>query len=135
MKKVNRAGADREVSTEVFLQTYDDYYQARMNLISELIGYRLMFQEQLDPYELLGITENALSTSKKEKRKGEKLEGKAEKKLSKVFQDINEIILKHIDDSTKTELVTKSLQEFETTIYAYVDETHDQQAGRQQGRH
>ena len=79
MKKVNRAGADREVSTEVFLQTYDDYYQARMNLISELIGYRLMFQEQLDPYELTAIAQNAMDTSKKESERAKNKKGKLKK--------------------------------------------------------
>jgi len=124
-KKVNKAGTDREVSTEVFLKHYDDYYNSRIRLMSKLIDYRLMFQEQITEEELLLVAEKADFATKKERRKEDKAAAKAEDKLNKVFLDINDIILKHIQDPAKTKLVTKSLNDFETTIYNYVDEARD----------
>jgi hypothetical protein len=123
LKKVDRASADREVSTEVLLQYYDDYYQARLSLFSELIGYRLLFQDQLTDEELLLITDKAVATSKREWRKENKKEQKKEEKLEKVFLDIHEIIVKHISDSAKMVVVSKSLQDFESTVYSFVDES------------
>ncbi len=129
-KTLHKAGSDREVSTDDFLNHYERYYNARMELISSLIGYRIMFQEQITQEELLLVAEEAGFTSKKERRKEGKQEKKAEKKLDKVFEDINNIVLKHIEDSTKTELVSRSLLDFETTIYAYVDEAKELVAAR-----
>ena len=46
-KKLNKAGKDRSVGTEEFLQFYKDYYWARADAISQLTLIRLQFQEQL----------------------------------------------------------------------------------------
>jgi hypothetical protein len=121
-KDINKAGTDRTVSTEVFLEHYDDYFNTRIQVMSQLISYRLSFQEKLSQYELLMITEKALQTSKKADRKENKQVGKVDKQLKAVFRDINEIILKHIEDTTKTEIISAHLREFENTIYSYVDE-------------
>jgi len=71
-KKLDRASADWNVSTEQMLQTYDEFYDTRISAMSELIGYRLMFQEQLSDEEILQITEHVASESKREMRKGKK---------------------------------------------------------------
>jgi hypothetical protein len=122
LKDVKKSGMDRTVSTEAFLQTYDDFYNTRIETMSQLIDYRLMFQEKITQYELFMITEKALETKKKAKRKEEKQLGKADKNIKKVFRDINDIILKHIDDSTKTEIVEEQLTVFEKTVYTNVEE-------------
>ena len=44
LKNVKKSGLDRTVSTELFLERYDDYYKSRIHTISQLINYRLMFQ-------------------------------------------------------------------------------------------
>ena len=122
-KNMNKAGADRAVSTEDFLLSYDEYYNTRIQVQSQLISYRLMFQEKLTQYELLGITEEALKTSTKAKRKEEKQAGKLDKNFRKVFQDINDIILKHIPDTAKTMILAEYLQDFGNTVYTYVNES------------
>jgi len=122
LKSVNKAATDRTVSTEVFLQKYDDYYEARIQMVSQLISYRLMFQEKLTQYELFMMTEKALETSKKDDKKEVKQIGKNEKKLNKAFQGMSDIVLKHFEDNTKMEIVSEHLLKFEGTIYSYVDE-------------
>jgi hypothetical protein len=124
-KEVNKAGTDREVSTEDLLGYYDAYYNARISLLSELIGYRLMFQEKVTDEELLLITNNAILTTTKEYRKEGKEEDKQEKALEKVFLNLNKIIVKHITDSTKLTVIKGSLQEFENTVYTFVDEARN----------
>jgi len=124
-KKVDRVSADWNVSTEQMLQTYDEFYDARISALSELIEYRLLFQEQITEEEMFQITENVAIESKKERRKGKKAEAKAAKKLDRIFLNVNEIILKHIEDSGKAELVQISLQDFENTVFTYVDEARE----------
>jgi len=122
LKTANKAGADRLVSTEGFLQHYDEYYNYRIQVMDQLISYRLMFQEKLDQYELFMITEKALETSEKVERKDDKQSAKADKQLNKIFEDIDKIILKHIEDPAKSKIVAEHLREFENTVYTYVDE-------------
>ena len=124
-KLADKASADREVSRNEFLRVYDNYYNSRERLLASLINYRLSFQEQITEEEILKIYEDAMITSKKERRQEGKQEGKAEEKLIKVFEDIGDIVVKHIDDPTKTELVKEYLHDFETTIFAFVDEASD----------
>ncbi len=124
-KFLDKASADRSVSTNEFLQVYDDYYNSRERLLASLIDYRLLFQEQITEEELFQINQNGMVTSKKERRQDVKQEGKAEEKLIKVFEDIGDIVVKHISDSTKTESVKGYLHDFETTIFELVDEARD----------
>jgi hypothetical protein len=121
-KKMNKASSDRTVSTEELLQLYDDYYLTRNQLISSLINFRILFQEQITVEEIALIFNDALVTTTKEQQKKEKAEDKAEEKFNKIFQDIHKIIAKHISDTTKLKRVSEDLLEFETTIYAYVEE-------------
>ena len=124
-KKLNKSSSDRNQNSSEFIAVYDNYYQSRVQLISSLIGYRLLFQQQITEEELLLVIENAILSSKKERRKDEKQEEKGEDKLNKVFRDLNEIVVKHIGDSAKVKIVTQSLFDFESSIYATVDEAHD----------
>jgi len=121
-KKLNKTSADRGKSTEEFLAVWDNYNQARLGLLSSLIDYRLLFQNQITEEELLLVIENAYISSKKERRQDEKEEEKAEEKLDKVFRDIEEIVGRHVEDSAKTAIINNHLYVFESAIYAYVDE-------------
>jgi len=122
LKKVKKTGLDRTVSSEAFLQCYDDYYDARIETMTQLVNYRLMFQDQLTLDELFMITEKALETKKRAQRKEEKQFGKADKNLKKAFKDINHIILKHIEDSSRIEIIEEHLVAFENTVYSHVNE-------------
>ena len=130
-KTADKASADRNVSRNEFLRVYDNYYNSRERLIASLINYRLLFQEQITEEEILLIYEDALITSKRERRQDDKQEEKAEQKLTKVFEDIGDIVVKQIDDATKTELVKGYLHDFEVTILAFVDEAYDLSIQRQ----
>jgi len=124
-KLANKASADRAVSRNEFLRVFDNYYNSRERLLASLINYRLSFQERITEEELLQIYEEAMVASRRERRKDEKGDTKAEEKLIKVFEDIGDIVVKHIDDSTKTETVKGYLHDFESTIFSFVDEARD----------
>ncbi len=124
-KLADKASADRNISRNEFLREYDNYYNSRERLIASLIDYRILFQEQITEEELVRIYENAMITSKRERRQDDKQENKAEEKLIKVFEDISDIAVKHIDDPKKAEVIKGYLHDFETTIFAFVDEAHD----------
>ncbi len=130
-KLANKASADRDISRNEFLREYDNYYNSRERLIASLIDYRILFQEQITEEELLRIYDNAMVTSKRERRQDDKQDGKAEEKLIKVFEDIGDIVVKHIDDPKKVEGIKGYLHDFETTIFAFVDEAHDLSIQRQ----
>ena len=126
IKKIaNKASADRNVNRNDFLREYDNYYNSRERLIASLIDYRILFQEQITEEEVLLIYENAMVTSRRERRQDDKQEDKAEEKLIKVFEDISDITVKHIDDPEKAEVIKGYLHDFETTIFTFVDEAHD----------
>jgi hypothetical protein len=129
-KVLNKISPDREKTSGEFMAAYDAYYQSRKQLTSELIGYRIMFQEQITEDELLLVIEEAYMDSKKERRQDQKAEDKSEEKLSKIFEDLNDIVLKHIEDSTKVGIITQSLHEFESSLYAAVDEAYNLEVER-----
>ncbi len=132
LKKVaDKASKDREVSRNEFLRQYDNYYNARERLLASLINYRLLFQEQITEEEILKIYEDALVASKRERRQDDKQDEKAEEKLIKVFEDIGDIVVKHIGDPEKAEAVKGYLHDFETTIFAFVDEASELNVQRQ----
>jgi len=124
-KKADKASADRAVSRNEFLRVYDNYYNSRERLLASLINYRLLFQEQITEEELKQIYEDVMVTSRRERRQDDKQDEKVEEKLHKQIEDIGDIVVKHIDDPTKTELVKGYLHDFETTIFAFVDEAYD----------
>jgi hypothetical protein len=125
-KKVYKAAINREVGTPEFLDVYDAYFTTSVNLISSLVDYRLLFQEQITEEELSLITEKALEEpKKKENRKEQKGEEKIEDQIKKKFKKINEIVIKDIEDPDKAKLLTSSLSEFESTIYAYLEEAKE----------
>jgi len=125
-KKVYKAAIDREVSTPEFLDIYDVYFASSVNLISSVIDYRILFQEQITDEELSLMTEKALKDpKKKEVRKDEKEEDKIEDQIRKKFKKINEIVIKDIEDPDKAKLLTSSLGEFESSIYAYLEEAEE----------
>ncbi len=130
-KSADKVSADRTISRNEFLREYDNYYNSRERLIASLIDYRILFQEQITEEELSRIYENALVASKRERRQDDKQDGKARKKLIKVFDDIGDIVIKHIDDSTKTEEVKGYLDDFESTIFEFIDEAQDLSIQRQ----
>lgn len=130
-KAMDKASADREVNREAFLREVDNYYKARERLLASLINYRLLFQEQITEEEVAGLYDAAMITSKRERRQEVKKDGKAEKKLMKVFDDIGDIIIRHIDDSTATALVQGHLDDFEATIFEFIEEAHDLSIRRQ----
>jgi len=122
LKNVKKSALDKAESTEAFLQCYDDYYNTRIEVMSQLTDYRLMFQDNLTRDELFMMTEKALETKKRAKKKEEKQLGKADKNLKKAFQDINQIIIKHIEDSSSVEIVEEHLIVFENIVYSHVNE-------------
>lgn len=129
-KEADKASADRTVNRNEFLRVYDNYYNSRERLLASLINYRILFQEQITEEEIQKMYADALLTSKKEIRQEVKKDGKAEQKLIKVFRDIEDILVKHIDES-KTESVKGYLNDFETTIYEFLDEAVELNIQRQ----
>lgn len=131
-KHLNKISTDRTNGTSEFLAAYDDYYQSRMDLLSSLIGYRLLFQEKVTEDEILLITTNALDRSNKELKKEAKQEGKAQDRLIKVFVDLNEIVVHNIHDSLRAETVLQSLHTFESSVYATMGESYEVDMARKQ---
>ena len=129
-KALNKISPDREKTSEEFMTAYDAYYKSREELLSELIGYRLMFQEQITEEELLLLIEEAHLSSKKERRHDQKAEDKSEDKLARIFEDLNNIVLRHIEDSAKVGIVTQDLHAFESSLYAAVDESYQLEVER-----
>ncbi len=124
-KLADKASADKNISRQEFLRVYDNYYNSRERLIASLINYRILFQEQITEEELLHIYEDAMADSRRERRLDDKHDEKAEEKLIKVFKDIREIVVNHINDPKKREEIKGYLHDFETTIFAFVDEAYD----------
>jgi hypothetical protein len=129
-KQVNQSSGDRNVSSETLLMHYDEYHQARRRLITSLIDYRLMFQEQITEKELMLLIEKAIVTSEKDKLDAQKLEEKTEDELNKAFSQIHDIIVRNILDPVKSETVTKSFYTFEQSMYNYLDISRDAKADR-----
>jgi hypothetical protein len=117
----DKASADRNISRSEFLREYDNYYNSRERLIASLINYRILFQEQITEEEILLIYENALVTSKRERQE----------KPIKVYEDITKIVVKHIDDPKKSEEIKGYLHDFETTVFAFVEEAYKLNIQRQ----
>lgn len=124
-KEADKASANYEISKAEFLRVYDNYYNSRERLLASLINYRLLFQEQITEEEIQMMYKDAMIASKKERRKEAKQEIKAEEKLLQVFDDIEDIVVKHISDSTNTSLVRSYLGDFESTIFEFIDEAKD----------
>lgn len=123
-KQADKASADRTVGRNEFLRVYDNYYNSRERLLASLINYRLLFQEQITEEEIVKMYEKAMITSKKELRQDKKEDEKSEEKLHKVFEDIGDILIKHMDESNRGP-VTAYLEDFESTIFAFVDEAYE----------
>lgn len=124
-KHLNTVSTDRDNDTGEFLAAYDDYYQSRTNLLSSLIDYRLLFQEKITEEELLLITENALNSPERRVKKEQKQEEKSQDRIIRLFVDLNEMVVHHIQDSLKAELVLQSLHSFESSVYATLDVSYD----------
>ncbi len=129
-EKVNNVSADRSISTEEFLSHYDEYYHARVRLISSLIDYRLMFQQQITEEELLLVIEDAIVSSADKRREKQIREEETEDNLNEAFSEIHDIIVRNIADPDKSETVTQSFYDFERTMYDYVDTSRDTKADR-----
>jgi len=129
-KQVNKVSADRSVRSEEFLRYYDEYYQSRVNLISSLIDYRILFQQQITDLELVRVIEDAIVSSAEQKREKQIQEEKTEDNLNTAFSEIHDIIVTNIVDPDKSETVTQSFYEFERTMYDYVDTSRDTKADR-----
>lgn len=126
-KRMYKASSDRNISTEDFLETYDVYHNATVDLISTLIDYRLRFQEQVTEEELDLMTQKALKVPKektieKETRKDNKAVEKMTEEIQNSFKDINEIIIKDIEDPARHEPMTRILTNFENNIYDFINE-------------
>ena len=132
LKKVSdKASSDREVNREGFLREIDNYYKSRERLLASLINYRLLFQEQITEEELRLIYDDAMILSKRERRQDAKEADKAAEKLVRVFDDIGDIIVRHIEDPSAETEVKRYLDEFESTIFEFVEEAHDLSVQRQ----
>jgi hypothetical protein len=129
-KKVNQSSGDRNVSSENLLRHYDEYHQARRRLITSMIDYRLMFQDQITEKELMLLIEEAIVSSEKDRLDEQKQEEKTEDELNKAFSQIHDIIVRNIQDPEKSETVTKSFYIFEQTMYNYLDISRDAKADR-----
>lgn len=129
-KQVNESSGDRNVSSENLLRHYDKYHQARRRLITSLIDYRLMFQEQITEKELMLLIENAIVISEKDRLDAQKLEEKTEDELNRAFSQIQDIIVRNIQDPVKSETVTKSFYIFEQSMYNYLDISREAKADR-----
>jgi hypothetical protein len=131
-KQLNTVSTDRDNDTSEFLAAYDEYYQSRTDLISSLIDYRLLFQEKITEEELLQITEKALNSPERRVKKEQKQEARSQDRIIRLFVDLNEIVVHHIQDSLKAELVLQSLHSFESSLYATLDESYDLEVERKQ---
>lgn len=129
-KEVNKASGDRNVSSENLLRHYDEYHQARRRLITSMIDYRLMFQDQITEKELMLLIEEAIVTSEKARLEEQKLEEKTEDELNRAFTEIHDIIVRNIQDPVKSETVTQSFYIFEKSMYNYLDISRDTKADR-----
>ncbi len=121
-KNLYKTSSDRSKSTDEFLEAYDAYYQATVSLISSLIDYRLLFQQQITEEELQLIVEKAKESSKKEQRQLAKGEEKIEEYLQDTFRDIHKVVGKHVEDPAKADTITKSLNDLENTVHEFIDE-------------
>lgn len=121
-KNLYKTSSDRSKSTDEFLEAYDAYYQATVSLISSLIDYRLLFQQQVTEEELQLIAEKAMESSKKEQRQLAKGEEKIKEHLQDSFKDIHKVVNKHVDDPAKADTITKNLDDLENTVYEFIDE-------------
>lgn len=129
-KQVNKVGADRSVRSEEFLKYYDEYYQSRVNLISSLIDYRLMFQKQITDKELMLVIEETIVSSAEQRRENQIREEKTEDNLNEAFREIADILIKNIGDPDRIDKVAGSYLEFERTMYDNVDNYRDTNADR-----
>jgi len=129
-KQVNQMSADRNVMSEEFLRYYDEYYQSRVNLISSLIDYRILFQQQITDLEQMRVIEDAIVSSADQKREKQIREEKTEDKLNEAFREIHDIIVRNIVDPDKSETVTQSFYEFERSMYDYLDTARDTDGDR-----
>ena len=125
LKKLNKISKHREITSKSFLEVFDEYLSARVNMISSLIDYRLAFQQQITEPELTLIIKKASTITEKESRKNSKREEKADEKLTRIFQDINRIVVKNIEDINKREIIMESINEFEKTILIFADEVQE----------
>ena len=129
-KNLYKTSADRSKSTVEFLEAYDAYYQSTMNLISSLIDYRMLFQDQVTEEELVLIAEKALESKKKDQKKLEKGEKKAQKELSAFFADINKAVIKHVEDAARADTIVKTVDQLERTVYIFIAEAREVSLGR-----
>ena len=129
-KQVNKVSADRSVKSEEFLMYYDKYYQSRVSLISSLIDYRLMMQQQITDKELMRVIEEAIVTSAEQRRENQIREEETEDNLNEAFREIADILIKNIGDPDRIEKVAESFLEFERTMYDNVDNYRDTNADR-----
>jgi hypothetical protein len=130
-EQLNKVSADRSVMSEEFLRYYDEYYQSRVKLISSLIDYRLLFQEQITDLELRRVVEDAMKRSSDQVEKEQEREENTEDDLNEAFREIHDIIVGNIADPDKSQVVTESFYEFEASVYSNVDNSLELKAERQ----
>lgn len=129
-KQVNKVSTDRSVKSEEFLKFYDEYYESRVSLISSLIDYRLMMQQQITDKELMRVIEEAIVTSAEQRRENQIREEKTEDNLNEAFREIADILKKNIGDPDRIDKVAASFLEFERSMYDYLDTYRDTRADR-----
>ena len=129
-KQVNKVSADRSVMSEELLRYYDEYHQSRVNLISSMIDYRLLFQEQLTDLEQMRVIEDAIVISSDQKREKQIQEEKTEDNLNAAFREIADILIRNIGDPDRIDKVAESFLEFERSMYDYLDTSLDMEGDR-----
>ena len=129
-KQVNKVSTDRSVKSEEFLKFYNEYYQSRVSLISSLIDYRLMMQQQITDKELMLVIEEAIVTSAEQRRENQIREEETEDNLNEAFREIADILIKNMGDPDRIDRVAESFLEFERSMYDYLDTYRDTHADR-----
>ena len=130
-KQVNKVSTDRNILSEDFLRYYDEYYQSRVKLISSLIDYRLLFQQQVTDLELMRVIEDEVKTTADQRREEQIREEKTEDELNEAFQQIADIIVNNIVNSENSETIKQNFFEFESSMYDYLDTSRDLESERQ----
>ncbi len=129
-EKVNKVSGDRTVSSEELLKQYEEYHRARISLITSLIDYRLMFQEQITEKELLGVIEKAIKTTSEQKLKQQEQEEQTEDNLNLALNEIHDILIRNIQDPGMAGRITEGFLDFERTVYDYLDISRDMKEQR-----
>ena len=101
LKQLKKMGQSRDIPTQQLLDTFQVYYDARLDMQEKLIDHRLRIQDLLKKDELEQILEPAVLTSEKARKKIEKAEDKDDQKVEKIIGDGEKEIEGQIEDKQR----------------------------------